>query len=427
MTETRGDLEQQAYAKVSRRLLPFLFLCYICAYLDRVNLGFAKLQMVADLKLDDAVFATGAGVFFIGYFLFEVPSNIILRRVGARIWIARIMITWGLLSAAMMFVRTERAFYVLRFLLGFAEAGFFPGIVYYLTNWYPAKMRARRTAFFMAAIAFSGIVGNPISGLIMDSFSGALHLAGWQWLFLLEGIPSVLIGVWVLFYLDSSIGEAKWLADEEKALLLANLQQESRGKAHASLGDAFRSARVWVLCAVYFCMMVGLYGIAFWLPTIVKALGLSSKSYVQVGLLSAIPYGVSIVAMFAIGRHSDRTGERGRHTMLSIFAGGLGLLLCGLCGHQPALSIAALSLATLGVLSAMPLFWTIPAGFLTDTAAAAGIGIINSLGNLGGYVGPNIPIWVKPYLPGDAAPLYAIAGILFAGSLLAALFVERKA
>jgi MFS family permease len=267
--------EANTYHKVDVRLLPFLFLCYTLAYLDRVNVGFAKLQMLKDLSLSDAAFATGAGIFFIGYFFFEVPSNVLLKKFGARTWIARIMVSWGVLSACMSFVKGEWSFYALRFLLGIAEAGFFPGIIFYLTLWYPARHRSTRTAWFVAAVAVSGIIGNPISGWIMDQLSGARNFAGWQWLFLGEGIPSILVGLWVIYYLDSSIEEAKWLTPEEKALLASNLRAEDHHKTEHKLADAFASGKVWALSAIYFTLMVGLYGITFWMPTIVKAFGIT--------------------------------------------------------------------------------------------------------------------------------------------------------
>src|SRR5208337_5018460 len=260
--------EAQTYRKVDMRLIPFLFLCYILAYLDRVNVGFAKLQMLKALSLSDAAFATGAGLFFIAYFFFEVPSNLALKKYGARMWIARIMITWGIVSACTIFIRGVWSFYSLRCLLGLAEAGFFPGIIFYLTLWYPSRLRATRTAWFVSAIAVSGVIGNPISGSIMDLLSGKMGLAGWQWLFLGEGIPSIIVGIWVIYYLNSSIEESKWLTIEEKALLAENLVAEDKHKTEHKLIDAFKSGKVWALCAIYFTLMIGLYGIAFWLPTI---------------------------------------------------------------------------------------------------------------------------------------------------------------
>jgi len=295
-------LEAKTYAKVDRRLIPFLFLCYILAYLDRVNLGFAKLQMLQDLSLSDAAFGAGAGIFFAGYFLFEVPSNLLLKKFGARTWITRIMVSWGILASAMMWVKSEWSFYAMRFLLGVAEAGFFPGIIYYLTLWYPSRLRSTRTAWFVSAVAVAGVVGSPISGLLMEGLSGTLGLAGWQWLFLAEGIPSIFVGIWVWFYLDSDISQAKWLGAEEKALLVRNLDAEDRQKHQFRLLDAFKSGRVFALCFIYFTLMIGLYGISFWLPSIVEDMGV--KGYLNVGLITAIPYAVAVVGMILLSRSS---------------------------------------------------------------------------------------------------------------------------
>lgn len=415
--------DTRTYRKADVRLLPFLFLCYILAYLDRVNVGFAKLQMLKDLSLSDAAFATGAGIFFIGYFFFEVPSNVLLKKYGARMWIARIMISWGVISACMIFVKGEWSFYCVRFLLGLAEAGFFPGIIFYLTLWYPSRLRSTRTAWFVSAIAVSGVIGNPVSGWIMDRMTGAMGLAGWQWLFLGEGIPSVLVGFWVIFYLESNIEEAKWLTAEEKALLASNLAAEDQHKTQHKLRDAFASGKVWVLCAIYFTLMIGLYGIAFWLPTIVKAFGV--KGYFEVGLITAIPYGVAVVGMILLSQHSDKTGERRLHYVLNVTAGAIGLILSGIFASQPALAIAFLSIGTLGVIGSMPLFWPVPSAFLAGTAAAAGIGIVNSVGNLGGYFGPNIPIWVKAISRDKSAALYVIAALLILGAALTFFFVPK--
>ena len=411
-----SDTTASIYTKVDRHIVPFLFLCYILAYLDRVNVGFAKLQMAKDLGLSDAAYAAGAGIFFIGYFFFEVPSNVALKKFGARIWVTRIMVTWGIVSSCMLFVTGEVSFYVMRFILGLAEAGFFPGVIFYLTLWYPSRQRSSRTAWFVAAIPLAGVIGNPISGGIMDSLSGALGLAGWQWLFLSEGIPSMLVGVWVLFYLDSSIAEAKWLTVEEKALLAKNLDAEEKHKGESRLIDAFKSGKVYALCGIYFTLMIGLYGIAFWLPTIVKAFGL--QGYLSVGLISAIPYGVATVGMLILSRHSDKTGERRWHYALNVTAGAAGLVLAGLFASNPILSTLFLSIAALGVIGSMPLFWPIPSAFLTGTAAAAGIGIVNSVGNLGGYVGPNVAIWIKQLSGDPSAALYVIAGLLVVGAAL---------
>ncbi len=424
VSATAPGLDARAYAKVDRRLLPFLFLCYILAYLDRVNVGFAKLQMLPDLGLSELTFGTGAGIFFLGYFLFEVPSNLLLKRFGARTWIARIMISWGILSSAMMWVRTEWAFYGMRFLLGVAEAGFFPGIIFYLTLWYPPRLRSTRTAWFVSAIAVSGVLGSPVSGLVMDTLSGALGLAGWQWLFLVEGLPSILVGVWVWFYLDSDVAHAKWLGTEEKALLLQQLEAEARQKHQLKLLDAFKSGRVYALCVIYFTLMIGLYGISFWLPSIVKALGV--KGYLDMGLVAAIPYAVAVVGMAFLSRSSDRTGERRLHYVLNVSAGALGLVLCAVFRGYPVLAILFLAIGTLGVIGSMPIFWPVPSTFLAGTAAAAGIGIVNSLGNLGGYLGPNIPVWMKSFSENPSISLYAIAGALLIGALVAFFIIPAK-
>ncbi len=417
------SFEAKTYHKVDVRLIPFLFLCYILAYLDRVNVGFAKLQMLKDLSMSDAAFATGAGIFFIGYLFFEVPSNVLLKKFGARMWIARIMISWGIISACMIFVKGEWSFYGLRFLLGLAEAGFFPGVIFYLTLWYPSKLRSTRTAWFVAAIAVSGVIGNPISGWIMDTLTGAMKLTGWQWLFLSEGIPSIIVGFWVIYYLNSSIEEAKWLTTDEKALLANSLLAEDKHKTEHKLSDAFASGKVWVLCAIYFTLMIGLYGIAFWLPTIVKAFGI--KGYLGVGLITAIPYGVAVIGMIVLSNHSDKTGERRLHYVANVTAGAAGLILSGVYASHPALAIIFLSIGTLGVIGSMPLFWPLPSAFLAGTAAAAGIGIVNSVGNLGGYFGPNIPIWARHVSSDRSAALYIIAGILMVGALLTFFFIPK--
>lgn len=324
----------------------------------------------------------------------------------------------------MIFVKGELSFNALRFLLGIAEAGFFPGVIFYLTLWYPSRLRATRTAWFVAAIAVSGVIGNPISGWIMDKLSGAGGLAGWQWLFLSEGVPSMIVGVWVIFYLNSSIEEAKWLTAAEKTLLATSLIAEEKEKTEHKLIDAFKSGTVWVLCIIYFTLMVGLYGIAFWLPTIVKAFGI--KGYIGVGLITAIPYGAAVIGMVILSQHSDKTGERRLHYVFTATAGAIGLVLSGVFAWNPVLAIIFLSLGTLGVIGAMPLFWPLPSAFLTGTAAAAGIGIVNSVGNLGGYFGPNVPIWARLISSDRSAALYIIAAILIVGALIAYFFIPKN-
>ena len=417
-------LEQATYRKVTWRLIPFLFLCYVVAYLDRVNVGFAKLQMLTDLKFSDTMYGLGAGIFFIGYFLFEVPSNIILHRTGARAWIARIMVTWGIISSAMMFVTTPMVFYVLRFLLGVAEAGFFPGIILYLTYWFPAARRARVVALFMTGIALAGVIGGPLSGWIMQAFAGMNGWTGWQWLFLLEGIPSVLVGIGVFFYLDDSIAQATWLTDAEKRLLIDNIRRDEGARADHSLKQVFRNGRVWLMAGIYFCFIMGLYGISFWLPQLLKTAGV--KDVLNVGLLTMIPYGLAAVAMVLTSRSSDRTGERRWHTAGASFVGGVGLILSGLFGGDVTLALAALSLATMGILTSLPLFWTLPTGMLRGSAAAAGIALINSVGNLAGFVSPFMVGSIKDATGSTTAGLYVLAASLFLGGILVLLATRGR-
>jgi ACS family tartrate transporter-like MFS transporter len=374
-------------AKVTRRLIPFLFVLYIVAFLDRVNVGFAALQMKADLGFSDAVYGLGAGIFFIGYFVFEVPSNLILERVGPRWWIARIMISWGVISSCMMFVRGEAAFHALRFLLGVAEAGFFPGMILYLTYWFPAAERARAVALFMTATAMAGVVGAPISGALLE-MDGIAGLAGWQWLFLLEGLPAVALGFVVLAVLTDRPEHARWLEPREREWLAALLAAERAavaGRHGTGLWRAFAQRRVWSLCLLYFALILGIYGVSLWLPQIVA--GLARMSELAVGLVTAIPYLVASVGMVLVGAHSDRSGERRWHIALPACLGALGLAASAGTDH-PALALAGLSLAALGIWSALGPFWTLPPSFLAGSGAAAGIALINSVGNLGGFVGP---------------------------------------
>jgi D-galactonate transporter len=412
-------LAEATYRKVAWRLLPFLFLCYVVAYLDRVNVGFAKLQMLADLKFSETAYGLGAGIFFIGYFIFEVPSNLILHRTGARRWIARIMVTWGLLSAGMMFVTSEMQFYVLRFLLGAAEAGFFPGIILYLTYWFPAQQRARIVALFMTAIAMSGVVGGPLSGWIMSAMAGLNGWAGWQWLFLIEGLPSVVLGIAVLYVLDDSIRSARWLSSEEKDLLERNIAADQKSQQHLSVGQTLRDRRVWLLSGLYFCFIMGLYGVSFWLPQLIKGLGV--KDLMSIGLLSAIPYGLAAVAMVWVGRSSDAQGERRRHLLVPALLGAAGLALAGVYGGQPVFGMMALTLATAGVLSVLPVFWTLPTALLGGAGAAAGIALINSIGNLAGFLSPYMVGAIKDATGSTTLGMYALAGSMCVGAVLSLL------
>jgi len=415
--------EEATYRKVTWRLLPLLFLCYVLAYLDRVNVGFAKLQMQKDLGFTDTAYGIGAGVFFIGYFLFEVPSNLILERVGARIWIARIMILWGMLSSATLFVTGERTFYALRFALGVAEAGFFPGIILYLTYWYTRKHRTRMVAGFMTAITLSGVIGGPISGFILSRLSGVSGLAGWQWLYLLEGIPSVVVGLLVLWLLDDGPSKAKWLTDDERELLARRVQEEEglkieEGAGHHRFSQAFRSPRVWLLALIYFCVVMGLYGISFWLPSILSDT-MTSDPW-RIGLLTAIPWGAAAMVMLLVGRRSDRTGERRWHTALPALIAGAAFATSAIPGISPLPSFLALTVATCGIMAAVSCFWSLPTAILSGTAAAAGIAWINSLGNLAGYVSPFVVGHVRDTTGSMSAALVVLAGSLIAAGTLTA-------
>ncbi|TAL54461.1 MFS transporter [Pandoraea sp.] len=408
--------EVATYRKVGWRLIPLLLICYVVSYLDRVNVGFAKLQMVNDLKFSETIYGLGAGIFFFGYFLFEVPSNIILHKVGARVWIARIMVTWGIVSGATMFVTTPETFYVMRFLLGLAEAGFFPGIILYLTYWYPSARRGRMTAWFMTAVALSGFVGGPLSGWILKDVSGLYGLAGWQWLFLLEALPSVVIGVVVFFYLDDRIQSAKWLSDEEKALLVRNIDTDAIGKHDLPLSRVFGNARLWVMSLIYFSFVIGLYGVSFWLPTIIKSTGV--KDPLTIGLLTAIPFGFAVIAMLVIGWRSDVKRERRWHVAIPALIAAAGLFLSTVWSHNTQLAMLALTFATMGIMAVLPLFWSLPTAILGGTAAAAGIAMINSLGNLAGFFGPYLVGFLKDTTHSTNSGIYVLAAFMVLGALL---------
>jgi ACS family tartrate transporter-like MFS transporter len=380
-------MEEAVVRRLTWRLVPFLFLLYIVAYLDRINVGFAALQMQQQLAFTDAVYGLGAGMFFAGYFCFQVPSNLVLQRVGARRWIASLMMVWGVISSAMIFVSGPRSFYTLRFLLGAAEAGFFPGVIFFLKNWFPVRARARTVARFMTAAPLSGVVGGPLSGALLGLHLTA-GLAGWQWMFLLEGIPAVLLGGVVLVYLVDCPEEAVWLSSEEREWLLAALRQE-REEVPAESGtfSALRSGRIWMLALVYFGLNTVSYGVSLWLPKLIKSL--SGVSNFTVGVLSAIPYVAAALAMVAVGLHSDRSGERRWHTAVPAFAGALALSAAAY-STSVGPAIVLISVAVLGVFSMMGPFWAMPTSLLSATAAAAGIAVINSIGNLGGFVGPYV-------------------------------------
>ncbi len=403
--------------KVARRLLPFLMLCYFFAYLDRVNVGFAALTMNRDLGLSATAYGFGAGLFFLGYVAFEVPSNLILERVGARIWIARIMVTWSLISASTAFVTSEWSFYLVRVLLGLAEAGFFPGIILYLTYGFPTAQRAGIVGIFMMAVPLSAAIGAPLSGLVMSFTDGWLGLAGWQWLYLLEAAPSLLLGLATLFVLTDRPEQAAWLTPEERVRLVARMAEDQRLQPNRTthFGSALLDPRVLGLGLVYFGLSTGLYAVGLWLPQIVSSFGFTTTA---TGFVTAIPYIVSAAGMLAWTRRSDRRGERVRHVAIPTVVAGLALIAASQAG-TPFLTIAALSVAALGVFAALPTFWTLPTRLLTGTAAAGGIALINALGSLGGFVGPSLMGWVRDATGRFGDGLAAVAVVLIlAGALV---------
>lgn len=375
--------ESAVIRKAARRLIPFLCLLYFVAFLDRVNVGFAALTMNQDLGLSASAYGLGAGIFFLGYFLFEVPSNLLLKRFGARRWIARIMLTWGVISILMAFVTGPVSFWILRFLLGVAEAGFFPGIILYLTYWFPNSHRGAVVGFFVLANPLSTVVGAPLSTVLLNT--SLFGLAGWQTMFIVEGIPAVILSFFVLKLLADSPAHAKWLTREECATLEAAIAREQRPDQHASLRDAFTSGRVWLLAVIYFGLNFGVYGFGFWAPQMIKSVGHFTNS--ETGLVTMLPYAFGAMAMFFWGRHSDRTRERVWHLVLPAMLGATGFLL-GSYADNVWVVIACYTLGAMGILGAMPVFWTFPTSILTGTAAAGGIALINSIGTLSGYVGP---------------------------------------
>ena len=428
--ESAAAFEDATYRKVTWRLMPYLFLCYILAYVDRVNVGFAKLQMQQDLRMSDSVYGLGAGIFFIGYFFFEVPGNLIMQRVGARRWIGPIMMVWGVVSSCTMLVRSSTEFYALRFLLGVVESGFFPAVILYLTFWYTSRHRARMVAVFMSAIPLSGVIAGPISGWILKRMTGAGHLEAWQWLFLLEGIPSFVAGLVTLYFLTDSPAAAKWLDDGERRLVVTRLQEEEaskRGTGHAGhgLADAFRSPAVWLLSVMYFGLTCGNYGIGFWLPQVIKE-GITTDP-LAIGWITVIPWGASAAAMLAMGRHSDITGERRWHFALSCLLVAAGFAASAVPSIPGPLRVAGLTAATVGIMSAFAVFWALPTAILSGTAAAAGIAWINSVGNLGGYASPYFVGMVRDRTHSMTPALLALAAVALVAAALGLSVTRQRA
>jgi len=411
---------ESAIAKAARRIIPFLVLCYAVNFLDRVNVGYAALEMNADLGFTPAIYGAGAGIFFVGYILLEVPSNLALQRFGARIWIARIMISWGLVAIAMALVTGATSFYVMRFLLGVAEAGFFPGIILYLTYWFPARERARVVSLFMAAVPVATMVGGPVSGALLE-MHGVLGLKGWQWLFIVQGLPAVALGIVTLKFLDDRPDEANWLSAREREALSRTLSAEAeaaRAVGYAELGQALTRPRVLVLGLLYFCIVIGLYGISFWMPLVLQAYGLSP---LEIGFASAIPFFFAAIVMVLWGAHSDRTGERIWHVALPLLIAGAAFAWSA-SSLPLALILVALTLATAGTYAAIGTFWSLPTSILTGTGAAAGLALVNSLGNTGGLVGPPIIGAIKQQAGAFTGALLFLAGMFVLGAVIALAF-----
>jgi ACS family tartrate transporter-like MFS transporter len=410
-------IAESALRKVRWRLIPFLFLLYIVAYLDRVNVGFAAIDMNRDLGFSAAVYGMGSGIFFLSYTSLEVPSNLMLARFGVRVWIARIMLTWGVVSTAMIFVNGAATFYILRFLLGAAEAGFFPGIIFYLTHWFPARERARAVGLFMTATALAGVIGAPLSSALLQ-LDGWWGFKGWQWLFLIEGLPAVLLAPVVLAKMTERPADAAWLSGEERDWLSREMaaEQAQTAHAHTTLRDALLSGRLWIVSVPYLCVVIAFYGVSFWLPQIVQAnSGLGSATVV---LLSAIPYVAATIGLVAVGASSDRLRERRWHVAVPCLIGAAGFVLVVLGPTTLAFSLAALSISAFGIWGTLGPFWAIPTAFLRGTAAAGGIALVNSVGNVGGFIGPIVVGWIRDATGGFTAGLLTLAGVLVIGAIV---------
>jgi ACS family tartrate transporter-like MFS transporter len=426
MHTSEAALERTTMRRVYWRLLPFLLLLYIISWLDRVNVSFAKLQMGPDLGIGDAAYGVGAGLaFFLSYALCEVPSNLLLARYGARVWIARIMVTWGIISVGMMFVQGVWSFYVLRFLLGAAEAGFLPGIIYYLSHWFPRSYRAKAVSWFMIGIPLSVVFGAPLSGWIMQSMDEYLGLHGWQWMFVIEGFPAVLLGFVVLGYLTEKPSDARWLSEAQRNWLSQRIASEHE-EAHQRQGlpvlAALSHPVAWLLAVIMFCCQTGSYGLTFWVPSIVNSL--SGYTELEVGLFSAIPYVAAAIGMVLVSMSSDRTGERFLHVAIPSLVGAAGFIAVGMFA-SPGLAMAALAVAAVGDYCTRGPFWALPGKFLTGSALAGSIALINAMGAVGGIVGPTAVGWLKQTTGSFVAPMMALSGVLVLGAILT-LWLRRS-
>ncbi|MGF6594730.1 MFS transporter [Pseudomonas sp. 2835] len=404
------------HSKITWRLMPLLLICYLFAHLDRINIGFAKMQMSSDLHFSDTVYGFGAGLFFIAYALFGVPSNMALDRVGPRRWIATLMVVWGTLSTSMLWVESASGFYVLRFLLGVAEAGFFPGILVYLNRWYPARRRGQITALFAIAVPMAGVVGGPLSGGILELFHDAAGLRGWQWMFLIEGAPVIFLGLVVLKCLPDSFESVSWLNGNEKQQLREQLNQEEQRKSITSFAGILRDSQVWLLVAVYFAVMLAVNTLAFWMPTLIHGAGIGSDG--RVGLLSAVPYLAGCFFMIACGRSSDRQRERRWHLCVPLLMSATGIAVAGLAPGNPVMVLGGLIIAGMGASAALPMFWQLPPAFLSNTTQAAGIALISSFGSIASFLAPYLIGWMRDTTQSASLALYVLALFITLGGLL---------
>jgi len=412
------------FRRAAWRFMPLLFICYVVAYLDRVNVGFAKLQMLNDLRFSEAVYGLGAGLFFVGYFIFEIPSNLLLHRLGARRWIARIMVTWGLLSLLTAWVTTPMTFYVVRFLLGVAEGGFYPGMILYLTYWFPSHRRGKMMAVLTAGNPVSGMIGGPLSGYVMQSFAGIAGYAGWQWLFIVEALPALILGVVVFVILDDKVQDVRWLSDQQKALIAREVGADAAKRTHGSVTEALTSGWVWLFCLILFGIIMGSYALGFWQPTIIKSTGVNDPF--TVGLLTVIPYSCALISMILVGHHADATRERRWHVSAPALVGAVGFCICALSEGRIVPSMIGLTLVASGIISALPMFWALPTSFLGGRGAAAGIALINSTGNLAGFVSPSVIGWLKTQTHSLNSGLYLVAGTLTLSAILVLVFVPAR-
>jgi ACS family phthalate transporter-like MFS transporter len=414
-----SQVAENVYRKVTLRLVPFLFLCYVLNYIDRVNISFASLQFRQDLGISAAAYGFGVGIFFVGYVLFEVPSNLLMQRIGARRTIMRIMVLWGLVSISTMFVTSSTQFYVVRVLLGIAEAGFFPGVVFYLTLWFPSALRGRIMSMFVLAIAVSGVVGGPVSGLIMSKMAELGGLHGWQWLFLVEGIPPVIVGIMAYFYLSDGPEQAKWLTSDERLIVIDNLALETAARESAGHGSfllAARDPRLYAAAAAWFTLAWCGSVINYWSPTIIRESGISDT--LLVGLLSAVPYAVGAIGMLIINRHSDLKLERRWHYAVSVLVAALAVALLPSVAKNWQLAIAMLAILTIGYLTGVALFWSIPTAYLSKSASAGSIALISSIGQCGGLTAPNIIGWTQQATGNFSVGFYTIAAGMVLGTII---------